>query len=154
MSDLTSRRQLLMYVLAPAALAPLVGCAAVSAETGRQELIQRAKDYWEHMRANDRLSAWKYEAASKDKSLTLRATSSVVELCMSRWTFAASFAWKAMRPSWMSNCATQCLPCGSKGRMPQCVIAGSVWMASGFMSFRAILCLVRQHSAVVLEPHS
>ncbi len=71
MSDLTSRRQVLMYMLAPAALAPLVGCAAVSAETGRQELIQRAKDYWEHMRANDRLSAWKYEAASKDKSLTL-----------------------------------------------------------------------------------
>lgn len=75
MFDRTSRRHVVMHLLAPAALALLAGCATGHAgapsENERMELAQRAKDYWAHMKANDRLSAWKYEAASKDKSITL-----------------------------------------------------------------------------------
>ncbi len=70
----TSRRQMMMHLLAPAALISMVGCATGSSapsERERHELTQRAQDYWAHMKANDRLSAWKYEAASKDKSITL-----------------------------------------------------------------------------------
>ena len=40
---------------------------------GDNVLLQRAKEYWEYVRANERLHAWKYEAASMDKSLTLEA---------------------------------------------------------------------------------
>lgn len=76
MSQLTSRRQMMVQLFAPVALISLAGCAAgagVPSEYERRELAQRVKDYWAHMQANDRLKAWKYEMASQDQSLTLES---------------------------------------------------------------------------------
>jgi hypothetical protein len=70
------RRRLLACLVGSSALvAVLAGCAtAPGAATGpgnQVDLTQRAQAYWDLVRANDRLEAWKYEAASKDQSMTL-----------------------------------------------------------------------------------
>lgn len=70
MSDKVIRRQVLMYLSVPA-VASLAACASVAPATNDDGLLQRAKEYWAYMQANERLNAWKYEAASKDKSLSL-----------------------------------------------------------------------------------
>lgn len=65
------RRRLLLALILPAA-AVLAGCATTaSPEADRAALQQRAREYWELTRTNDILNAWKYEAASKDQSMTL-----------------------------------------------------------------------------------
>lgn len=53
----------------------LVGCAAPMSMGGadKAELRQRVQEYWELVRANDKVGAWKFELASKDQSLTLEA---------------------------------------------------------------------------------
>ncbi|MBS0610825.1 MAG: hypothetical protein JSS19_15940 [Proteobacteria bacterium] len=69
--QLLHRRRLLQALLLPAAAA-LAGCATTaSPEADRAALLQRAREYWELSRKNDSLGAWKYEAASKDQSMTL-----------------------------------------------------------------------------------
>ncbi|ADU98427.1 hypothetical protein HF896_03770 [Alicycliphilus denitrificans] len=65
------RRRLLQALLLPAAVA-LAGCASTpSPQADREALLQRAREYWELSRRNDTLNAWKYEAASRDQSMTL-----------------------------------------------------------------------------------
>lgn len=70
MSYRATRRRMIGHLMAPAAMVLLGACATKGAGADR-ELIQRAQEYWALMKANDRLGAWKYEAASKDQSLTL-----------------------------------------------------------------------------------
>lgn len=67
------RRRLLQALVLPAAAAlTLGGCASTpSPEADREALLQRARAYWDLVRQNDRVNAWKYEAASKDQSMTL-----------------------------------------------------------------------------------
>lgn len=66
------RRRLLALALPVAAALALGGCASTpSPEADREALLQRARAYWELSRKNDALNAWKYEAASKDQSMTL-----------------------------------------------------------------------------------
>lgn len=70
----STRRQLLARLAAPAVLAVLAGCATgagAPSAVGNADLTQRAQAYWKLVQANDRLEAWKYEAASKDQSMTL-----------------------------------------------------------------------------------
>lgn len=70
----STRRQLLARLAAPAMLAVLAGCATgagAPSAGGNADLAQRAQAYWKLVQANDRLEAWKYEAASKDQSMTL-----------------------------------------------------------------------------------
>lgn len=68
----STRRQLLARMAMPAVLAILAGCATGGgAPSSNADLIQRAQAYWNLVRTNDRLEAWKYEAASKDQSMTL-----------------------------------------------------------------------------------
>ena len=66
----TTRRRMLGHLIAPVALAALGACATGAVRNDR-ELIQRVQAYWALIKANDRLGAWKFEAASKDQSLTL-----------------------------------------------------------------------------------
>lgn len=67
------RRRLLQALALPAALVLVLGgCASTpSPQADREALLQRARAYWELSRANDNVNAWKYEAASKDQSMTL-----------------------------------------------------------------------------------
>ncbi len=69
------RRRLLAGLIGTAAMAAaLAGCAAATSASGagdQADLTQRAQAYWDLVRANDRLEAWKYEAASRDQSMTL-----------------------------------------------------------------------------------
>ena len=66
------RRRLLQALLLPVTAAALAGCATTaSPEAEREALLQRAREYWDLSRKNDTLNAWKYEAASKDQSMTL-----------------------------------------------------------------------------------
>jgi hypothetical protein len=69
------RRRLLACLIGSTTLvAALAGCATApgSARADDQaDLIPRAQAYWRLVSANDRLEAWKYEAASKDQSMTL-----------------------------------------------------------------------------------
>lgn len=72
------RRNLLVTLAVPVMLAALAGCAASGAAPAASEgekaaLVKRAQAYWDLVRTNDRVAAWAYEAASKDKSLTLEA---------------------------------------------------------------------------------
>ncbi|KLR58471.1 hypothetical protein [Diaphorobacter sp. J5-51] len=69
----THRRRLLQALVLPAAvMLTLAGCASTpSPQADREALLQRAREYWELSRKNDTLNAWKYEAASKDQSMTL-----------------------------------------------------------------------------------
>ena len=70
-----NRRRLLACLVGSTALvAALAGCATAPGAAGagdQADLIPRAQAYWSLVRANDRLEAWKYEAASKDQSVTL-----------------------------------------------------------------------------------
>jgi hypothetical protein len=77
MTQTINRRRWAMTFAAPWALAILAGCAttggapAVSAEDDKAAVLQRAKAYWELVRVNDKVGAWSYEAASKDRSMTI-----------------------------------------------------------------------------------
>ena len=68
-----TRRRLLQALALPVAAALVLGgCASTpSPEADREALLQRARAYWELVRQNDRVNAWKYEAVSKDQSMTL-----------------------------------------------------------------------------------
>ena len=80
-----NRRHLVATLTVPVMLAALAGCATtgatpaaagaapVASEADKAALMKRAQAYWDLVRANDRVAAWAYEAASKDKSLTLEA---------------------------------------------------------------------------------
>lgn len=67
------RRRLLQALLLPAAVVlTLGGCASTpSPQSDQEALLERAREYWKLSRQNDNLNAWKYEAASKDQSMTL-----------------------------------------------------------------------------------
>lgn len=67
------RRRLLQALALPLAAAlALGGCASTpSPQADREALLQRAREYWDLVRQNDRVNAWKYEAASKEQSMTL-----------------------------------------------------------------------------------
>lgn len=68
------RRRLLACLVGSTALAAmLAGCAtnATSVAAANDNLVPRAQAYWDLIRANDKVAAWSYEAASKDQSMTL-----------------------------------------------------------------------------------
>lgn len=71
----TFRRKALVLLLTSVTLPLMVGCATgraeASAEHEHSELKQRAEAYWGYIKSNDRLGAWRLEAASKDRSITL-----------------------------------------------------------------------------------
>lgn len=75
MTTQPSRRWLLACLAAPAVVAVLAGCSAIpsgaSSEDGKAELLKRAQQYWNLLQTNDRVTAWSYEAASKDQSMAL-----------------------------------------------------------------------------------
>ncbi|HRL97885.1 MAG TPA: hypothetical protein PLE22_00385 [Acidovorax sp.] len=78
MTKYINRRHLVAKLAAPVLLAALAGCATtgtapVPSEGDKAALVKRAQAYWDLVRTNDRVAAWAYEAASKDKSLTLEA---------------------------------------------------------------------------------
>ena len=70
-----TRRATLGFVSSVLVASVLVGCAVREPLGGdeKAELRRRAQAYWELVRANDKLGAWKFELASKDQSLTLEA---------------------------------------------------------------------------------
>ena len=47
--------------------------SAAANDPAEDELLARARSYWDAMKKNDPFSAWKFEAASKDQSLTMEA---------------------------------------------------------------------------------
>mgnify|MGYP003589849714 CR=1 FL=1 len=69
------RRRLLACLVGSTALVVgLAGCTTAPGAAGpgdQADLTRRAQAYWNLVRTNDRLEAWKYEAASKDQSMTL-----------------------------------------------------------------------------------
>ena len=80
MSQSLARRHLVLALAAPLVAVALAGCATTTATTGsappaaegdKAALQKRAQMYWDLVRANDRVAAWAYEAASKDQSMTL-----------------------------------------------------------------------------------
>lgn len=78
MSQSTARRRLILTLAAPLVAVVLAGCAATgsapAAQGGDQEaLMKRAQAYWALVRDKDAVAAWAYEAASKDKTMTLEA---------------------------------------------------------------------------------
>lgn len=69
------RRGLVAVFVSVVATFSLVGCSAPTLLVGdaEEDLQQRARAYWALIRANDKVAAWKYEIASKDRSLLLEA---------------------------------------------------------------------------------
>lgn len=78
MSQSIARRRLVLTLAAPLVGVVLAGCATTGAAPaaqggGSEALIKRAQAYWALVQTNDTVAAWAYEAASKDKTMTLEA---------------------------------------------------------------------------------
>lgn len=67
------RRRFLRVAGVPAAALVLGACGSPPFSTGSDpaQLLQRARDYWTLVKANDKLAAWPYELASKDPRATI-----------------------------------------------------------------------------------
>lgn len=78
MSQSPLRRRFVMSLAAPLVAVALAGCATtgsapIATDADKVTLQKRAQTYWDLIRVNDPVSAWPYETASKDQSLTLEA---------------------------------------------------------------------------------
>ncbi len=71
--NISGSRRRLVFGLVVLSAATLMGCAAKPAvpseskpDTSSEALLKRAQAYWDRVKANDNVSAWAYEAQSKD----------------------------------------------------------------------------------------
>ncbi|ODS91072.1 MAG: hypothetical protein ABS45_14450 [Comamonas sp. SCN 65-56] len=70
--SLPRRRRFLAGLVLPVAAWALAGCATQPGSGADQAaLLERATAYWAAVKANDRVKAWSYEAASKTGTSTL-----------------------------------------------------------------------------------
>ena len=72
------RRRFVFTLASPALITVLGGCAATGggatpAADDQAQLLKRAQEYWELVKANDNVAAWPYEEISKDPRWTLQA---------------------------------------------------------------------------------
>lgn len=67
------RRRFLHALGVPAAALVLTACGSQPHSAGADPalLLQRARDYWALVKANDKLAAWPYEFASKDPKASI-----------------------------------------------------------------------------------
>lgn len=72
-SETIHRRALLGLLVAPMVLTACATGPVAPQASAESDVLSRARSYWDAVRKNDVLDAWKFEAASKDQSMTMNA---------------------------------------------------------------------------------